>query len=125
MAEQWGAQAAQGPGEQGQEGQEKAPEQEPNFGLSGALAKEANTLRGVELVHTEPPEARKPNLRWRLYIFKNGAALGSLTQVLTWDQRTVLHQPSDNRRTPGVIPDSMQLPAWQAMMAGLDEVDGR
>ena len=51
----------------------KKPQQEPNFGLSGALAKEANTVRGVELLHTEPPEARRPDLRWRLYVFKNGA----------------------------------------------------
>ena len=72
-AEQWGKQAAPEP-QEGQEGQAKAPEQEPNFGLSGALAKETNTLRGVELLHTEPPEARKPTLRWRLYIFKNGRA---------------------------------------------------
>ena len=72
-AEQWGKQAAQQPGEGG-DGEQKPPEQEPNFMLSGALAKETNTLRGVELLHTEPPEARKPNLRWRLYIFKNGGA---------------------------------------------------
>ncbi|MCO5547038.1 hypothetical protein L7F22_000479 [Adiantum nelumboides] len=27
---------------------------------------------GVTLLFTEPPEARKPNVRWRLYIFKDG-----------------------------------------------------
>ena len=48
---------------------------EPNFALSGKLAEEANTVRGVVLVHGEPPEARKPGLRWRLYTFKNGARL--------------------------------------------------
>ena len=46
---------------------------DPNFGLSGKLAEETNTVRGVVLVHTEPPEARKPTLKWRLYIFKAGA----------------------------------------------------
>ncbi|MCO5581721.1 hypothetical protein L7F22_035610 [Adiantum nelumboides] len=28
--------------------------------------------QGVTLLFTEPPEARKPNVRWRLYIFKDG-----------------------------------------------------
>ena len=46
---------------------------DPNFGLSGKLAEETNTVRGVVLLHTEPPEARKPTLKWRLYIFKAGA----------------------------------------------------
>ena len=46
---------------------------EANFGLSGKLAEETNTVRGVVLLHQEPPEARKPGLRWRLYTFKNGA----------------------------------------------------
>jgi FOG: FHA domain len=50
----------------------KEPEK-PNFGLSGALAsddKTGNTYRGVLLKFTEPPEARIPNTRWRLYVFK-------------------------------------------------------
>ncbi|KAI9267438.1 SMAD/FHA domain-containing protein [Sporodiniella umbellata] len=42
----------------------------PNFGLSGALAKETNTVKGVELKYNEPPEATKPELKWRLYVFK-------------------------------------------------------
>ena len=69
-AEHWGTGQ---PKTEGDEEEGKKPQQEPNFGLSGALAKETNTVRGVELLHTEPPEARKPDLRWRLYIFKNGA----------------------------------------------------
>jgi hypothetical protein len=52
---------------------EDAPPVEPDFGLSGKLAEEANTVRGVALLHAEPPEARRPGLRWRLYTFKNGA----------------------------------------------------
>ncbi|KAL7417838.1 SMAD/FHA domain-containing protein [Mrakia frigida] len=43
----------------------------PNFGLSGALAAETNTnAAGVTLKYNEPPEARKPSLNWRLYVFK-------------------------------------------------------
>ncbi|ORZ06811.1 SMAD/FHA domain-containing protein [Lobosporangium transversale] len=45
--------------------------EKPNFGLSGALAAETNTtVNGVLLKYNEPPEARKPKQRWRLYVFK-------------------------------------------------------
>ncbi|KAL7466187.1 hypothetical protein ACHAXS_010627 [Conticribra weissflogii] len=56
------------------------PSDEPNpnkvkadFGLSGALAKDArtgNVVNGVTLKFSEPPEARVPNTRWRLYVFR-------------------------------------------------------
>ncbi|KAI9321851.1 SMAD/FHA domain-containing protein [Dichotomocladium elegans] len=42
----------------------------PNFGLSGKLASETNTVKGVELKYNEPPEAAKPSHKWRLYVFK-------------------------------------------------------
>ncbi|RXK40511.1 smad nuclear-interacting protein 1 [Tremella mesenterica] len=42
----------------------------PNFSASGLLAKETNTVKGVELKYNEPPEARKPLKNWRLYVFK-------------------------------------------------------
>ncbi|KAJ9117227.1 hypothetical protein QFC20_000371 [Naganishia adeliensis] len=57
----------------------------PNFGNSGLLAAESNTVRvtseqasnagtpdvtGVVLKYHEPPEARKPTKNWRLYVFK-------------------------------------------------------
>lgn len=51
----------------------KTPKEKPNFGLSGALAedeKTGNTFNGIVLKFTEPPEARTPNTRWRLYVFK-------------------------------------------------------
>lgn len=49
------------------------PEFKPNFGLSGALAKDqstGNVYKGVQLKFREPPEARAPNTQWRLYVFK-------------------------------------------------------
>jgi len=46
------------------------PKEKPNFGLSGNLAKDTNTFNGVVVKYNEPPEARKPKLRWRLYPFK-------------------------------------------------------
>lgn len=44
-----------------------------DFGLSGALAGDAqtgNVYNGVTLKFSEPPEARVPNTRWRLYVFR-------------------------------------------------------
>jgi len=47
----------------------------PNFGSSGLLAAATKTVKtdegkGVVLKYHEPPEARKPLLGWRLYVFK-------------------------------------------------------
>lgn len=53
------------------EAKQKAKEK-PSFEYSGKLAAETNKVRGVTLLFTEPPEARKPTVRWRLYIFKDG-----------------------------------------------------
>lgn len=50
--------------------------EKPNFGSSGLLAKETNTVKGVELKYNEPPEARKPLKNWRLYVFKGKEQLG-------------------------------------------------
>ncbi|KAA8646260.1 hypothetical protein EYZ11_000628 [Aspergillus tanneri] len=54
-----------------------APEKEkPNFGNTGRLAAESNTVtvngESVVLKYHEPPEARKPPAKepWRLYVFK-------------------------------------------------------
>lgn len=44
--------------------------EKPNLGLSGALTADTNTFRGVVIKYSEPPEARKPKKRWRLYPFK-------------------------------------------------------
>ena len=41
-----------------------------NLGLSGALAGDTNTVNGVLVKYSEPPEARKPKKKWRLYVFK-------------------------------------------------------
>ncbi|KAG9302329.1 hypothetical protein G9A89_008821 [Geosiphon pyriformis] len=49
---------------------DKNSSQKPNFGLSGKLAAETNTFNGVVLKYHEPPEARKPLEKWRLYVFK-------------------------------------------------------
>ncbi|KAF5278625.1 hypothetical protein FQA39_LY00667 [Lamprigera yunnana] len=58
---------------------DKVSEKEkPNFGLSGKLTEERNSYRGVVIKYSEPPEARKPKRRWRLYPFKGEKALQTL-----------------------------------------------
>ncbi|CAG0914434.1 unnamed protein product [Notodromas monacha] len=47
----------------------------PDFGLSGKLAEDTNTFRGVVIKYSEPPEARKPTRNWRLYVFKETESL--------------------------------------------------
>ena len=32
-------------------------------------------MTGVTLLFTEPPDARKPDIRWRFYVFKGGESL--------------------------------------------------
>lgn len=78
----------------------------PNFGLSGKLAAETNTVKGVVriyrcvslsvlvprlillllllkvLKYNEPPEARKPSKTWRLYVFKGKEQVGRWLPVL-------------------------------------------
>nr|XP_046254385.1 smad nuclear-interacting protein 1 isoform X2 [Scatophagus argus] len=49
--------------------------EKPNFELSGALTEDTNTFRGVVIKYNEPPEARIPKRRWRLYPFKNDEPL--------------------------------------------------
>jgi smad nuclear-interacting protein 1 len=57
----------------------------PNFAPSGLLAKETNTVQGVQLKYNEPPEARKPLKNWRLYVFKGKDQVGAyrLYSVIT------------------------------------------
>ncbi|XP_029307207.1 smad nuclear-interacting protein 1 [Cottoperca gobio] len=52
-----------------------ADKEKPNFALSGALTEDTNTFRGVVIKYNEPPEARIPKRRWRLYPFKNDEPL--------------------------------------------------
>ncbi|XP_073229584.1 smad nuclear-interacting protein 1-like [Porites lutea] len=47
----------------------------PNYNLSGKLTEYTNTYKGVVIKYNEPPEARKPKTRWRLYPFKGEEAM--------------------------------------------------
>ncbi|KAL0984747.1 hypothetical protein UPYG_G00146330 [Umbra pygmaea] len=63
--------------QEGGEGENSPPvdKEKPNFGLSGALTEDTNTFRGEVIKYNEPPEARIPKRRWRLYPFKNDEQL--------------------------------------------------
>uniref|UniRef100_A0A182MU13 FHA domain-containing protein n=1 Tax=Anopheles culicifacies TaxID=139723 RepID=A0A182MU13_9DIPT len=52
--------------------------EKPNFGLSGKLTEETNKVNGIVITYSEPPGARKPKRRWRLYPFKGEQALPTL-----------------------------------------------
>lgn len=52
--------------------------EKPNFGLSGKLAEDTNKVNGVVIKYAEPPEARIPKKRWRLYPFKGEKSMPTL-----------------------------------------------
>lgn len=64
------------------------PSFEPDFKLSGLLAQESNSKNGVGLKYFEPPEARKPKKKWRLYVFKDGKELGQCRSMAEKRART-------------------------------------
>jgi len=59
-----------------------AEKQKPNYGSTGILATEANTVAGTTTIlkYHEPPEARKPpnSEPWRMYIFKGKELLDTV-----------------------------------------------
>nr|CAI5861141.1 unnamed protein product [Callosobruchus analis] len=80
---------------------ENEQKEKPNFGLSGKLTEETNTYRGVVIKYSEPPEARKPKRRWRLYPFKGEKALQTLfihreSAYLIGRDRKVVDLPVDH-----------------------------
>jgi smad nuclear-interacting protein 1 len=84
--------------------------EKPNFGNSGLLAKETNTIKGVELKYNEPPEARKPLKNWRLYVFKGKEQLGEFLFAYL-------------RRTDD-LPDLIHIYRQSAYLVGRDQVVG-
>lgn len=61
--------------DRGGDKREAANKEKPNFETSGKLTEDTNTFKGVVIKYNEPPEARKPKRRWRLYIFKGTNSL--------------------------------------------------
>lgn len=66
------------------------PVEKPNFGLSGALAKDrttGNVQNGVVMKWSEPPEARAPQKRYRLYVFKGDELICTYMQFIFTHRR--------------------------------------
>ncbi|KAL7279932.1 hypothetical protein ACG7TL_006342 [Trametes sanguinea] len=58
----------------------------PNFAPSGLLAAETKTVKRADgtktvLKYHEPPEARKPSVGWRLYVFKGKEQVGKFHSI--------------------------------------------
>lgn len=51
--------------------------EKPSFEPSGKLAEDTNTYKGVVIKYNEPPEAKLPKIRWRLYPFKVSSVISS------------------------------------------------
>ncbi|KAL3508513.1 hypothetical protein ACH5RR_027914 [Cinchona calisaya] len=81
---------------------ESKEKEKPSFELSGKLAAETNRFRGITLLFTEPPDARMPPIRWRLYVFKAGDVLNEPLYVhrqscyLFGRERRVADIPTDH-----------------------------
>ncbi|KAE8733569.1 FHA domain-containing protein DDL [Hibiscus syriacus] len=85
-----------------EEALEAKQKQRPTFELSGKLSAETNRVRGVTLLFNEPPDARKPDIRWRLYVFKAGEVLNEPLYIhrqscyLFGRERRVADVPTDH-----------------------------
>ncbi|ORE12161.1 SMAD/FHA domain-containing protein [Rhizopus microsporus var. microsporus] len=96
---EWGGRGAST--DRKEEEEEPAEREGPNFGLSGKLAAETNTVKGVELKYNEPPEAAKPDKKWRLYVFKKDEQIDLLhihrqSSYLIGRDRVVVDIPVDH-----------------------------
>ena len=73
----------------------------PNFEVSGKLMEDTNVFNGVVIKYSEPPEARKPKVRWRFYVFKGEETLPTLhmhrqSAYLIGKDRKVVDVPVDH-----------------------------
>ncbi|KAK2902827.1 hypothetical protein QQF64_010318 [Cirrhinus molitorella] len=97
--------------------------EKPNFELSGALVEDTNTFRGVVIKYNEPPEARIPKRRWRLYPFKNDEPLPVMyihrqSAYLLGRQRKIADIPIDHPSC------SKQHAVFQYRLAEFTRADG-
>ena len=73
----WGKQASTASNEE-ENNKSDEPVYKPNFGLTGALAKDenfGNIVNGVVLKFSIPLDSAKPAHKWRLYVFKDDQIL--------------------------------------------------
>ncbi len=87
----------------------KAKKVKPNFEKSGKLKAESNkTADGVVLKFVDPPEAKRPQMKWRLYPFKGDQALGTAYRtpedLLWFAERNLICMPFSSVDTTETIP---------------------
>lgn len=99
--------------------------EKPNFGLSGSLAAETNTtVSGAILKYNEPPEARKPSQKWRLYVFKGDKEIGKKKKEKKnmgkgfhdgdmWNEFTNRNRKSCFLIRSPPYPPTKRIPLWQ------------
>merc|ERR1712109_123346 len=109
--------------------------------LSGNLIKDTNTVNGVVVRYSEPPEARKPKTKWRLYVFKGNEELPILyihrqSAYLLGRDRKVADVPLDHpscskqhsalqfRLVPFTRPDGTQARRVQLYIMDLGSANG-
>ncbi|KAK2713359.1 hypothetical protein QYM36_009278 [Artemia franciscana] len=111
--------------ERGDRKKKAAKEKEkPNFALSGKLAEETNTFRGVVIKYSEPPEARIPKKRWRFYVFKDNENMPTL-----YMHRQSAYLIGRDRKVCDLVVDhpscSKQHAALQYRLVPYEKADGR
>ncbi|CAK1585367.1 unnamed protein product [Parnassius mnemosyne] len=115
--------------------------EKPNFGLSGKLTADANTVNGVVIKYSEPDDAKQPKRRWRFYPFKGDKALPILyihrqSCFLIGRDKKVVDIPLDHpsiskqhaalqyRATPFTRPDGSQGRRVRPYIIDLDSANG-
>jgi smad nuclear-interacting protein 1 len=83
IVEQGDSEKTETPKKEAEDEKKEPPIYKPNFGLSGALSKDAGSsasrvYKGVILKFQEPIEARAPNTQWRFYVFKGKEMIETL-----------------------------------------------
>jgi smad nuclear-interacting protein 1 len=97
----------------------------PNFAPSGLLAAATNTVRKADgtstlLKYNEPPEARKPLVGWRLYVFKGDEQVGAQFSFLFFHLlRLILTHIRSQRRVCGRV-DLLHIHRQSAYLIGRD-----
>ncbi|XP_063622150.1 smad nuclear-interacting protein 1 isoform X1 [Cydia splendana] len=130
-----------GKAEAGKEAAAPGDKEKPNFGLSGKLTAEANTVNGVVIKYAEPDDAKQPKRRWRFYPFKGDKALPILyihrqsCFLIGRDKKVVdiaLEHPSISKQhavlqyrcTPFTRPDGTQGRRVRPYVIDLDSANG-
>lgn len=74
----------------------------PDFAPSGALELERHTVNGIHLNYSEPSDARVPDQKWRLYVFKGDTQFGDplfihrQSAYVVGRERKIAHVPIDH-----------------------------